>query len=91
MSWSTTPRSWTGCMPWVWRLPSPRSRLEPRTPWAVRSRAQLASMLTKLLALTTEGRLDPMLSRTVSLDEVPSALVELSGRGVRGKIVYARG
>jgi NADPH:quinone reductase len=56
-----------------------------------RSRAQLATMLSELLALTAEGRLDPMLSRTVSLDEVPSALVELSGRGVRGKIVYVRG
>ncbi|MGW0866072.1 zinc-binding dehydrogenase [Streptomyces sp. NPDC002611] len=55
-----------------------------------RSRAQLSSMLTDLLALTAEGRLDPMLARRVRLDEVPAALVELSGRGVRGKLVYVR-
>ncbi|WP_435281614.1 zinc-binding dehydrogenase [Streptomyces koelreuteriae] len=55
-----------------------------------RSRAQLSGMLTDLLALTAEGRLDPMLARGVRLDEVPAALVELSGRGVRGKLVYVR-
>ncbi|QWB27331.1 MULTISPECIES: zinc-binding dehydrogenase [Streptomyces] len=55
-----------------------------------RSRAQLSGMLTDLLALTAEGRLDPMLARRVRLDEVPAALVELSGRGVRGKLVYVR-
>ena len=56
-----------------------------------RSRAQLATMLEELLSFTAEGRLDPMLSRTVSLSEVPTALVELSGSGVRGKIVYVQG
>ena len=52
-----------------------------------RARAHLSTMLADLLDLTAQGRLDPMLSRTVGLDEVPAALVELSGRQVRGKIV----
>ncbi|MFC9132330.1 zinc-binding dehydrogenase [Streptomyces sp. NPDC057099] len=56
-----------------------------------RALAQLSGMLTDLLALTADGRLDPMLARTVTLDEVPAALVELSGRGVRGKLVHVRG
>ncbi|MFJ8768853.1 zinc-binding dehydrogenase [Streptomyces clavifer] len=55
-----------------------------------RARADLASMLTKLLTLTAEERIDPMLSRKIPLEDVPAALVELSGRGVRGKIVYVR-
>lgn len=52
-----------------------------------RARADLSTMLADLLDLTAQGKLDPMLSRTVGLDEVPAALVELSGRQVRGKIV----
>ncbi|MFF6804510.1 zinc-binding dehydrogenase [Streptomyces sp. NPDC012616] len=56
-----------------------------------RARAQLSTMLTDLLALLADKRIDPMLSRTASLEEVPAALVELSGRGVRGKIVYVHG
>jgi NADPH:quinone reductase len=56
-----------------------------------RARAQLSTMLTDLLTLLADKRIDPMLSRTVSLEEVPAALVELSGRGVRGKIVFVCG
>ncbi|KOG09541.1 zinc-binding dehydrogenase [Streptomyces viridochromogenes] len=56
-----------------------------------RVRTQLSTMLTDLLTLLADKRIAPMLSRTVSLEEVPAALVELSGRGVRGKIVYVRG
>ncbi|MGA5900342.1 zinc-binding dehydrogenase [Streptomyces venetus] len=55
-----------------------------------RTRARLAAMLTDLLAMTAQGRLDAMLTRTVALDDVPEALIELSGRHVRGKIVYVR-
>ncbi|WP_394617277.1 zinc-binding dehydrogenase [Lentzea sp. JNUCC 0626] len=53
-----------------------------------RGRARLGTVLTGLLALLAEGELDPMLARAIALEEVPDALVELSGRGVRGKIVY---
>ncbi|MET9762706.1 zinc-binding dehydrogenase [Streptomyces sp. NPDC006372] len=45
-------------------------------------------MLTDLLTMTSQGRLDAMLTRTVTLDRVPEALTELSGGRVRGKIVY---
>lgn len=44
-------------------------------------------MLGDLLTLVSAGRLDPMLTRTVALDEAPAALTELSGRPVGGKIV----
>ncbi|MFC9503878.1 zinc-binding dehydrogenase [Streptomyces sp. NPDC057002] len=47
-------------------------------------------MLTDLLELTAEDRLDPMLARGIALEDVPAALVELSGRGVRGKLVHVR-
>ncbi|MGW0817001.1 zinc-binding dehydrogenase [Streptomyces viridiviolaceus] len=53
-----------------------------------RSRVQLSIMLAELLEMAADGRLDPMLSRTVPFEDVPGALVELSGRQVRGKIVY---
>ena len=53
-----------------------------------RARADLSVMLGELLTLVAAGQLAPMVSRTVSLDEVPSALGELSGRHVRGKLVY---
>ncbi|MFC8520736.1 zinc-binding dehydrogenase [Streptomyces sp. NPDC057257] len=52
-----------------------------------RARSDLSVMLGELLALVAEGRPDPMLSRTLALDEVPAGLVELSGRRVRGKLV----
>lgn len=52
-----------------------------------KARTDLAQMLADVLALPADGRIDPMLARTVALDDVPDALGELSGRHVRGKIV----
>lgn len=52
-----------------------------------RARGQLSTMLTELLSMAADGRLDPMLTRTVALEDVPAALTELSGRRVRGKLV----
>lgn len=52
-----------------------------------RSRRQLSTMLTELLGMAAGGRLDPMVTRTVALEDVPAALTELSGRRVRGKLV----
>ncbi|MCQ6264804.1 zinc-binding dehydrogenase [Fictibacillus sp. WQ 8-8] len=40
-----------------------------------------------MLKLMAEGKLDSMLKETVSLEEVPEALVRLSERHVKGKIV----
>ncbi|MCT9143529.1 zinc-binding dehydrogenase [Streptomyces violarus] len=52
-----------------------------------RSRRQLSTMLTELLGMAADGRLDPMVTRTLPLEDVPAALTELSGRRVRGKLV----
>ncbi|CAL9675064.1 Phthiocerol synthesis polyketide synthase type I PpsC (plasmid) [Streptomyces sp. enrichment culture] len=52
-----------------------------------RARARLSTTLADLLTLVVDGRLDPMVARTVTLDEVPSALADLSDRHVRGKLV----
>lgn len=52
-----------------------------------RARADLAAMLADLMALAADRRLDPMVTRTVALDEVPAALTELAGQHVRGKLV----
>jgi NADPH:quinone reductase len=52
-----------------------------------RSVRQLPRMLEHLLELVDEGRLDPMVSRVLSLDEVPAALTELSERRLHGKLV----
>jgi D-arabinose 1-dehydrogenase-like Zn-dependent alcohol dehydrogenase len=46
-------------------------------------------MLSELLALVAAGDLDPALSRTVPLQNVPSVLTELGQRQVRGKIVQS--
>lgn len=51
------------------------------------SRRRLASDLAALLELVASGRLDPMVTRTVTLDEIPAALHDLEGRHVTGKIV----
>jgi NADPH2:quinone reductase len=40
-----------------------------------------------LCALFEAGRIDPLISETVGLDEVPAALARLGGRGTWGKIV----
>lgn len=50
-------------------------------------RLRLRTMLDELLALVASGRLEPMVSRTFPLDEVPAALAELAGGHVRGKLV----
>ncbi|MBA2810184.1 zinc-binding dehydrogenase [Streptomyces sp. KM273126] len=52
-----------------------------------RSREQLSTMLTELLGMAADRRLDPMVTRTLPLEDVPTALTELSGRRVRGKLV----
>jgi NADPH:quinone reductase-like Zn-dependent oxidoreductase len=57
----------------------------------LRARTDLSVMLTELLTLVADGRLDPMLNRTVPLEEVPAALTELSDRHVRGKLVAVPG
>lgn len=54
-----------------------------------RARGDLAHMLTDLLALAAEKRIDPMLTCTFALSEVPDALAELAERHVRGKLVAA--
>lgn len=54
-----------------------------------RAVADLAVMLEDLLRLVAEGRIDPMVGRVITRDEIPAALVELSARTVRGKIVHA--
>ncbi|GAA2181421.1 zinc-binding dehydrogenase [Brooklawnia cerclae] len=53
-----------------------------------RPRTDLSVMLGTLLGLVDARRLDPMVSRVLSLDEVPDALTALAGRHVRGKLVY---
>ncbi|MGW1022331.1 hypothetical protein ACWD4J_01250 [Streptomyces sp. NPDC002577] len=42
-------------------------------------------------ALVEDGRLDPLVARTLPLEEVPAVLDELSGRYVRGRLVYVAG
>lgn len=48
---------------------------------------RLSTDLAALLELVAAGRLDPMVTRTVTLDEIPAALHDLEGRHVAGKIV----
>ncbi|AXE39373.1 zinc-binding dehydrogenase [Acidipropionibacterium virtanenii] len=48
---------------------------------------RLSTDLAALLDLVAAGRLDPMVTRTVTLDEIPAALHDLEGRHVAGKIV----
>ena len=47
-------------------------------------------MLEELLALVADGTISPMLSQTVSLDEVPAALSAMSRHEVRGKAVLVQ-
>ncbi|MBM7705036.1 zinc-binding dehydrogenase [Metabacillus iocasae] len=51
------------------------------------AQADLAKMGDELLALVADQKVSPMIARTISLEEVPEALVELSQRHVKGKIV----
>jgi len=50
----------------------------------------LGAMLEELLALVADGTISPMLSQTVSLDEVPAALSAMSRHEVRGKAVLVQ-
>ncbi|MDN4524895.1 zinc-binding dehydrogenase [Fictibacillus fluitans] len=52
-----------------------------------RSEKDLAVIGDHMLELMAEGKLDSMLKETISLEEVPSALVRLSERHVKGKMV----
>ncbi|MBB3111474.1 NADPH:quinone reductase-like Zn-dependent oxidoreductase [Paenibacillus phyllosphaerae] len=47
----------------------------------------LARMADEIMALLLNGSVDPMISETIQLDQVPEALMRLSQRHVRGKIV----
>lgn len=40
-----------------------------------------------MLQLVKEGKLDPLVEKTISLDEVPQALTQLASRTVTGKII----
>ncbi len=51
------------------------------------ARRHLSEDLTELLQLLGEGRLDPMVSRVLALEDAPAALGELAGRHVSGKLV----
>lgn len=52
-----------------------------------RSRARLSDDLSTLLGMVAAGRLDPMVSQTVTLAEAPAALAAIAGRHVSGKLV----
>ncbi|UPM52516.1 zinc-binding dehydrogenase [Gottfriedia acidiceleris] len=47
----------------------------------------LGKMGNELLALLAQKEISPMISKVISLEEIPSALLELSKRHVKGKIV----
>ncbi|WP_226659244.1 zinc-binding dehydrogenase [Pseudalkalibacillus hwajinpoensis] len=49
--------------------------------------ADLAMMGDEMIQLLLGGNLDPMITKTIALEEVPQALIELSERHVTGKIV----
>ncbi len=52
-----------------------------------KAREDLGRIGRELGAIVSEKNLDPMLSELISLEEIPEALVRLSQRHVRGKIV----
>ncbi|WP_210611064.1 zinc-binding dehydrogenase [Priestia flexa] len=47
----------------------------------------LKKMGDVMLQLVKEGKLDPLVEKTISLDEVPEALTQLASRTVTGKII----
>lgn len=49
----------------------------------------LARMADEMMRLMADGRLDPMIGETISLEAVPEALARLKRRHVRGKIVIS--
>lgn len=52
-----------------------------------KSQADLAAMGTELIAMIQKGSLSTLLSETIDLASIPQALVRLSQRHVKGKIV----
>jgi NADPH:quinone reductase-like Zn-dependent oxidoreductase len=53
----------------------------------VNQQKELATMNEELAQLVAEGRISPMISEKITLDEIPQGLKKLSERHVRGKIV----
>lgn len=53
----------------------------------LQAQAELATLGIELGALIDGGHIRPALTRVVRLEDVPSALMEIAGRHVRGKIV----
>lgn len=51
------------------------------------AQVDLASMASEMIALVAEGKIDPMISQVISLEEIPEGLAQLETRHVRGKIV----
>ena len=51
------------------------------------AQSDLAEMGKELIKLVQDGKISSMLSKLVSLEEIPQALADLSRRHVRGKIV----
>ena len=51
------------------------------------AQADLARMGKELIELVREEKLSPMLTKVISLEKIPQALISLSQRHVRGKIV----
>lgn len=52
-----------------------------------RDRAELAQMIEELLQLVADGDLDPMISKTIPLEEVAQTLAAMARFEVRGKVV----
>ncbi|MED1202226.1 zinc-binding dehydrogenase [Heyndrickxia acidicola] len=52
-----------------------------------REQRKLSEMGNHMLSLLKEGKLNPMVEKIISLEEVPEALAELETRRVKGKIV----
>lgn len=53
----------------------------------IKAQAELAEIGQELAKLVTHHQINPILQEVISLEEIPQALVRLSGRHVRGKIV----
>ncbi|XXM70929.1 zinc-binding dehydrogenase [Lysinibacillus sphaericus] len=53
----------------------------------IQAQKDFAVIGNDMLSLLSEGKLDPMLKKVISLEEVPGALNRLSERHVKGKIV----
>jgi len=53
------------------------------------AQAELGQMGQEMIAMVADGRIDPLVSEVISLEEVPAELERLMGRHVRGKIVAA--